>query len=197
MRTILPVVAGTLAIVACGGRDAAPADSASAAAQNAASSSVPAADSAAPGGAVTVSMLDSAGRDLGVLTVTEVPDGLRVTGTLQGLPPGSHGFHIHTSGQCEAPDFQSAGGHWNPTNREHGTENPNGPHLGDMANITVAADSTVAVDVTTPGGTLRGVNALLDADGAAIMVHDHADDYRTDPAGDAGGRIACGVVSAS
>jgi Cu-Zn family superoxide dismutase len=150
----------------------------------------------AQGGTATIAMRDPTGRDLGTLTATEHAQGISFTGTLRGLPPGEHGFHVHTAGQCD-PTFEAAGGHWNPTNAQHGTQNPQGAHLGDMPNITVGQDSTVNVQATTPGGTLRGQNAVLDADGAAVMVHAGPDDYRTDPSGNSGDRIACGVIQGS
>lgn len=143
----------------------------------------------------TAQVRDSAGNDLGTLTLADASSGIAVSGTLRGVSPGTHAIHIHTVGQC-APPFQTAGGHWNPTNRQHGTANAQGPHLGDLPNITVRADSTADVQATTPGGSLQGMNALLDADGAAVVVHADADDNRTDPAGNAGARIACGVVQA-
>lgn len=146
--------------------------------------------------AVSVVVRDANNRDLGRLEVTETPAGLSLSGTLRGLPPGPHGIHFHTKGACQPP-FESAGPHWNPTDKKHGTENPLGPHMGDMANITVADDSSVAVGISTPGGTLRAALPLLDADGAAVVVHAAADDYRTDPSGNSGARIACGVVGAS
>jgi Cu-Zn family superoxide dismutase len=148
----------------------------------------------APSTTATAPMRDASGHDLGTLTLSEEAAGITVSGTLTGMPPGTHAIHVHMTGRCEPP-FESAGGHWNPTNNQHGTENPRGPHFGDLPNLTVGADSTVTVQATTPGGTLRGANALLDADGAAVVVHAQADDYRTDPAGGAGDRIACGVVS--
>lgn len=192
MRIALTALACGLSLTACGGAgdDAAVGDTAGAAAATTPAATAPA-DSAAP---VTATLRDSAGREIGTVTLTDAGGGITVTGTLRGLPPGEHAIHLHTTGQCEAP-FTSAGGHWNPTNKQHGTENPEGPHLADMRNITVGADSTVSVQETTPGGTLRGVNALLDADGAAVVVHAGADDYRSDPAGNAGARIACGVVT--
>ena len=142
----------------------------------------------------TAAMRSAAGRDLGSLTLTGGSQGISISGHLTGLPPGTHGIHVHMVGQC-APPFESAGAHWNPTNKQHGTQNPQGPHLGDLPNITVGADSSAHVQLTTPGGTLRGANGLMDADGAAIVIHAAADDNRTDPSGSSGARIACGVVS--
>lgn len=138
---------------------------------------------------------DASGRELGVLTLRDEGTGISITGRLQGLPPGTHGFHIHEVGRCEAP-FESAGSHWNPTNRQHGRGNPNGPHLGDLPNITVAADSSAVLRAAASGGTLRGASALLDQDGAAVVIHAGPDDDRTDPSGNSGGRIACGVITA-
>jgi superoxide dismutase, Cu-Zn family len=138
-------------------------------------------------------MRDAAGRELGTLTLATQQGGLMLTGRLQGLPPGTHGIHLHQTGRCEPP-FQSAGAHWNPMNRRHGTLNPEGPHLGDMPNLVVAGDGSATVSVMTSGGTLSGAGALLDGDGAAVVIHAGADDYRTDPSGNSGDRIACGVV---
>lgn len=141
----------------------------------------------------TVPMRDASGGDLGTLSLTPTTGGLMLSGTVRGLPPGTHGIHLHTTGQCEPP-FASAGGHWNPASRQHGTQNPGGPHLGDMPNIVVGPDGSATVNVMTPGGTLRGADAVLDADGTAVVIHERADDYRTDPSGNSGNRIACGVV---
>lgn len=157
----------------------------------------PAASSATatPAAAVTADMKGTAGRDFGTLTLSESASGVSISGTLRGLPPGVHGFHIHDAGQCEGPRFESAGAHWNPTGKAHGSLNPAGPHLGDMPNITVGDDSTVTIQATTPGGTLHGENALLDDNGAAIVIHADADDYKSNPSGNSGNRIACGVVT--
>lgn len=194
MRATLPLLAA-LVLAACGGGDTADADTAAATTPlGLPADAGGAADTGVDASAATVAVRDAAGRDLGTLTVTEGAAGLALAGTLAGLPPGEHAIHLHTVGRCEPP-FESAGGHWNPTNAEHGRDNPQGPHLGDMPNLTVGADSTVQVQAATPGGTLRGANALLDADGAAVVVHAAADDYRTDPSGEAGARIACGVVT--
>ena len=120
-----------------------------------------------------------------------------MTGTLRGLTPGVHGVHLHTLGRCDAPDFASAGAHWSPTPKQHGRANPDGPHHGDLMNLTVGADSSVVVKMSTPAGSLRGENPLLDADGAAIVIHATTDDDKTAPSGNSGARIACGVVSGS
>ncbi len=137
---------------------------------------------------------DAAGQTLGSLAVTEGEGGVSLSGMLHGVAPGEHAIHIHMVGSCEGPDFASAGDHWNPGNREHGTDNPNGPHAGDLSNITVGPDSMVSIQQVTPGGMLQGDNGLIDADGAAIVIHQDVDDNRTDPAGNSGDRIACGVL---
>lgn len=148
-------------------------------------------------GSLQVPVRDANGRELGQLTVSESGGGINLIGTLRGLPPGQHAIHLHMVGQC-TPPFETAGGHWNPTNMQHGFDNPQGPHHGDMRNIEVAADSSANVNVTTPGGMLRGdANMLLDADGASIIVHAGPDDYRTDPSGNSGARIACGQIVAA
>jgi Cu-Zn family superoxide dismutase len=188
MRSSLAVLATILALQACGGDKSAQNDSAAAAPPAARPDSTPRAATA------TAPVKNAAGRDLGTLTLTESSQGLTLTGRLTGLAPGEHGVHIHMVGQCQPP-FTSAGGHWNPTNRQHGSQNPQGPHLGDMPNLTVGADSSANVQVTTTGGTLKGANALLDADGAAVVVHAKADDLKTDPSGNSGDRVACGVIT--
>ena len=143
-----------------------------------------------------VPMRDAAGRDLGTLTISNTNGGLHLTGDLTGLPAGVHGIHVHTTGRCEPP-FETAGGHWNPAHRQHGSLNPNGPHAGDMPNITVSPSGSVAVSVMTVAGTLHGTDGLMDADGAAVVIHAGTDDLRTDPSGNSGARIACGVVGGS
>jgi Cu-Zn family superoxide dismutase len=149
--------------------------------------------STSAGGQASATMRDLSGRELGTLTLLEDARGVAVTGSLRGLSPGLHAIHIHGVGRCEAP-FDRAGSHWNPTGRQHGFDNPAGPHLGDMQNFTVAPDSTAEFRVSTPGGTLRGTSPVLDGDGSAIIIHQLADDYHTDPSGNSGARVACGVV---
>lgn len=143
----------------------------------------------------TARLQDANGQQKGVATATQAGDAVRMRLAVGGLAPGAYAAHIHTTGACEPPKFESAGPHWNPTNAQHGTENPAGAHKGDLPNITIGADGVAQVDFTVPAATLRGgANALLDADGAAVMIHAKADDYRTDPSGNAGDRIACGVL---
>lgn len=142
-------------------------------------------------------LLAADGSARGEAKVTEATDGLHVDVRASGLTPGVHAVHIHMTGTCTPPDFTSAGGHWNPTARQHGRDNPAGMHMGDMPNLTTGPDGTGRMEFVVPGATLRsGTNAVLDADGAAIVIHAQADDNKTDPAGNAGGRIACGILSA-
>ncbi|WP_417622022.1 superoxide dismutase family protein [Parasphingorhabdus sp.] len=130
----------------------------------------------------------------GEVIVAQGDDGLLVNIAVEGMSPGAHGVHIHEFGKCEGPDFKSAGGHWNPAAKEHGFDNPQGAHAGDFFNLDVGADGTGALEAVIPGATLSGPeNALLDADGAAFVVHAGRDDLKTDPSGESGGRLACGV----
>ena len=118
---------------------------------------------------------------------------LRVADT--GLPAGNLGMHLHMSGKCEGPKFESAGAHLNPGNRKHGSENPDGSHLGDLPNLTVAADGSGNAVAGLAEMRSGAEQALFDADGTAIVIHAKADDYKTDPSGDSGDRIACGVMT--
>lgn len=154
--------------------------------------------SAAPAAPMAMAKLmagDGAGR--GEATVTQGPDGLHVVVKALGLAPGPHAVHVHMTGVCTAPDFTSAGGHWNPAGRQHGMENPMGHHMGDMPNMMVGTDGTGEMDYIIASGTIRdGATPLLDSDGAAVVIHAKADDNKSDPAGNAGGRVACGVLMA-
>ena len=133
------------------------------------------------------------GTNVGTVRITNVDGGLMLNLTAQGLPPGEHGVHVHMTGSCEAPDFKSAGGHWNPAGKQHGLENPEGQHAGDMPNLVVGEDGTGSLEYALKGGNAE---ELLDSDGSAFVIHAGKDDQATDPSGDSGDRIACGVFSA-
>jgi Cu-Zn family superoxide dismutase len=123
--------------------------------------------------------------------------GVRILVEVVGLAPGDHAVHIHEVGRCEPPAFESAGAHFNPTKAEHGTANPRGPHAGDLPDVTVNTEGKGHMEVTAKRVTLdkKSAASLLDADGSAIVIHERADDKRTNPAGDSGARIACGVIA--
>jgi Cu-Zn family superoxide dismutase len=146
--------------------------------------------------AFNLAATNAQGQTLASATLTEVAQGVRVAITAVSLAPGSYGAHIHATGRCDAPDFTSAGGHWNPGGRQHGKENPQGMHKGDLPNLLVGADGRGSLEYVIAGATLDGAPApILDADGAALVIHAAADDYRTDPSGNSGARIACGTIS--
>jgi Cu-Zn family superoxide dismutase len=139
----------------------------------------------------------AAGVVLGTLTLTPTVRGtaVQINGTLKPLPPGVHAFHIHTVGKCDPPDFTSAGGHLNPAGKQHGKDNPNGAHLGDLPNFEVVADGVGNISYAVPDITLGdGPNSLFHPGGTALVIHANPDDYKTDPTGNAGARIACGVI---
>lgn len=138
---------------------------------------------------------NAGGQTVGTVTLTQVGKAVRVVLEARGLPPGTKAVHIHAVGKCDPPDFASAGSHFNPQGRQHGAKNPEGPHAGDLPNVTIAADGTGRLESTNELVTLhRAPNSLFDADGSAVVVHAAPDDFRTDPTGNSGARIACGVV---
>jgi Cu-Zn family superoxide dismutase len=150
-----------------------------------------------PAQEVEVAMKDAQGRAVGLLRLRDTSNGVRISGELTGLPPGLHAFHIHTTGKCEAPTFESAGGHLNYGGKKHGFDNPEGFHAGDLPNVHVSTAGTATVETFATQVRLAvGGASLTDADGSALVVHAAADDHRTDPAGAAGDRIACGVIPA-
>lgn len=140
-------------------------------------------------------LVDSAGEEVGTATLVQEAEGVRITVSVDGLEPGRRGFHIHEHGRCDAPDFESAGGHFAPGDQQHGTENPEGPHAGDLPNLRVGTDGQGENDTLNPLLSLSGDEAsLMRPGGTSVIIHEGADDYYTDPSGDAGARIACGVI---
>ncbi len=148
-----------------------------------------------PGPFANAAILDAAGVQKGSATVHATGDGLHVEANVMGMAPGTYGIHLHQVGTCTGPAFTSAGPHWNPGMKQHGRDNPMGSHNGDLPNIVVGADGTGRLEAHVPGA-FKGDGGLLDADGAAIVVHAAADDYKTDPSGNSGARVACGVLIA-
>ena len=146
---------------------------------------------------VTSQVIGPGGELRGTAALAQNAQGTSVTVNVSGLPPGSYGIHLHATGKCEGPGFTTAGGHFNPAMKQHGRDNPQGSHAGDLPNVVVGADGKGRIDYEIPGLRLAsGTEPLLDADGAAIVLHAGPDDYRTDPAGNSGARIACGVLAA-
>lgn len=143
-------------------------------------------------------MIDTEGNDVGEAMFTEGEDGVLISLHLKNVPEGQHGIHIHTVGKCEPPKFESAGAHFNPTHKKHGFDNPEGPHAGDLPNVSSEngeiVSELVAKNVTLEKGM---ANSLFDEDGSSIVLHEKADDYVTDPAGNSGARIACGVITSA
>ena len=139
---------------------------------------------------------DKDGKNVGVATLIQTGDEVRIAVTGYRLPPGPHGLHIHAVGQCAPPDFTSAGGHFNPGGKQHGRQNPAGPHAGDLPNLEVAASGEGGFDITTKAVTLGpGPTSLFGEKGTSIVIHAARDDDKTDPAGNSGARIACGVIT--
>lgn len=144
----------------------------------------------------TASLMNTEGTEVGTATLMEEGGAVRIDIQVSGLEPGEYGFHIHEVGRCDAPTFETAGSHFNPTNSSHGFEHPEGPHGGDLRNLEVGADGTANATFTNDMITLAPgqPNSVFDADGSALVIHTQPDDYVTQPSGDAGDRQACGVI---
>ena len=142
-------------------------------------------------------LINAEGKEVGIALFEEVPGGLRMSLKVADLPPGFHAFHIHSVGLCEPPDFKSAGPHFNPFHKKHGRQNPEGPHAGDLPDLYVGKDGTGDLDALVPALTLAGdgETSLFHPGGTALVIHASPDDNATDPAGNAGARIACGVIT--
>jgi Cu-Zn family superoxide dismutase len=145
---------------------------------------------------VTVKLSDANGKSVGTAKLSADPGGVKIALALKGLTPGDHAIHIHATAKCDAPDFKSAGGHFNPENKKHGTANPEGAHAGDMPNFAVDPKGGSTATVVAPGVTMDdGPHSVFSNGGTALVIHDKADDLKTDPAGAAGDRIACGLIT--
>jgi len=149
-----------------------------------------------PGKLEKVELKDAKGQKVGEVSLEQTPNGVLITGDFTNLPVGMHAFHVHETGKCEPP-FKSAGGHFNPTTKKHGIKNKEGKHGGDMPNIDVPAGGKAKFQVLNPDISLKPGDkaSLLDADGSAFVIHAGVDDHMTDPAGNAGDRIACGAIA--
>ncbi|NUR46242.1 MAG: superoxide dismutase family protein [Sphingomonas sp.] len=147
----------------------------------------------------TVPLVDASGATIGSVRVFSEATGLTLRIDAQGLPPGLHGIHVHSVGRCDAPKFTSAGGHWNPGTRQHGHLNPAGYHTGDLGNLGVGANGKMVAGLLMPGARFNAQSygdgpVLMDADGAALVIHAGQDDEKTDPSGNSGDRIACAIL---
>ena len=145
--------------------------------------------------AAVAELTNTSGQSVGTARFTQAGNVVRILVEAKGLPPGPHGAHVHAVGKCDPPDFNSAGPHFNPTNKQHGALNPQGAHAGDLPNIEVGADGKGRLESTTELLSLgSGTTSVFDSDGSAIVVHAAPDDFKTDPTGNSGARIACGVI---
>jgi superoxide dismutase, Cu-Zn family len=140
-------------------------------------------------------IVNAQGQKIGTAEIRPSGNGIRIDVEVSQLTPGMHGIHVHNVGKCEGPDFASAGPHFNPTSKHHGKDNPQGPHAGDLLMLKVSADGFGKASLLAPNATLAdGPNSIFHDGGTSLVIHSDPDDYKTDPAGNSGARIACGVI---
>ena len=192
--------ASALALAACAREEGAPANDVAvgneAMADNVGVEAMAGGNSMA-GAAQSFAFAGGDGAALGSVAVSEDAGGATMRVAASGMPAGAHGIHLHEKGLCDGPKFETAGGHWNPAAKQHGRDNPAGAHLGDLANLEVSAAGAGTASFTLAGAMMAsGANMLADADGTALVVHAKPDDYKTDPSGASGDRIACAVIAA-
>ncbi len=147
---------------------------------------------------VTVKLANGTGTAVGTATLTDTDKGVKIDLDLTGLPPGDHAIHVHEAAKCDGPDFKSAGGHFNPDKKHHGMQAKDGAHAGDMPNFTADAKGKAKTSIVAPGVNLKASDphSVFTGGGTALVIHEKADDMMSDPAGNAGARIACGVITA-
>lgn len=188
--TLLPTAMAAIVLASCGSADEPVADADPAADM----ASDPASDSAMLEPRRAAAMLTNAdGEEVGTVTATESDGSVMIALEVMNLEPGERGVHVHQEGLCEAPSFQSAGGHWNPADQAHGLEDPAGQHAGDLPNLTIGEDGSGSLEYLLQGGAEFAT--LMDGDGSAFIIHSGRDDQVTDPSGDSGERMACGVFT--
>ena len=146
---------------------------------------------AEPQGGPPMPLINASGQTIGTVRAWQTAGGVTFRVIASGLPHGVHGVHVHAVGKCDPPDFASAGPHWNPTGKKHGMSNPAGPHAGDLPNVVVKANGVLGATLVLSAASM---SSLIDADGAALVIHAAADDNMTDPSGNSGARIACAVL---
>ncbi len=150
----------------------------------------------AKGSAITVDVKDAKGKGMGTVKIKSIATGVELKLNLRGLTPGEHAIHFHQNAKCDAPDFKSAGPHFNPDGKKHGLENPEGCHAGDMLNFTADDKGNAKATIVNKSVNLgTDAHSLYSNGGTALVIHAKADDMKTDPAGNAGERIACGVIA--